>query len=136
LKKRGENVLAVGKDVIATQQAYLKEVQAVIAEKGLEYHAILNKDSLMVLPKGIDKGSGLKVLLQRMGVPRDRVVGVGDAENDEPLLDFCAVGVAVSNSLPALKQKADWVTGAANGAGVTELIDRLVADDLSGLGKR
>jgi len=41
----------------------------------------------------------------------------------------CAV--AVANALPALKERATLVTAADHGAGVAELIDRLVANDLS-----
>jgi hypothetical protein len=38
----------------------------------------------------------------------------------------------VDNALPTLKEKADVVTRGHHGAGVTELIDELVADDLVG----
>ena len=39
----------------------------------------------------------------------------------------------MANALPALKERADFVTRGDHGAGVTELIDRLVADDLVSL---
>jgi hypothetical protein len=35
--------------------------------------------------------------------------------------------------LPSLKERATWVTQGARGAGVAELIDRMLADDLEGL---
>ena len=38
----------------------------------------------------------------------------------------------MANALPAVKATADLVTTGARGAGVTELIDRLLADDLAG----
>jgi hypothetical protein len=39
--------------------------------------------------------------------------------------------VAVANALPALKERADLVTAAGRGAGVLEIIDRLMKDDLA-----
>jgi hypothetical protein len=57
-------------------------------------------------------------------------VGVGDAENDHAFLSICEYSVAVSNALPALKESVDWVTQADHGAGVCELIEQLLGDDL------
>src|SRR5947208_2756779 len=59
----------------------------------------------------------------------DRIV----AENDHAFLRHCGLGVAVANALPALKAMADLVTTNSRGAGVTEVIDRLLADDLAGV---
>jgi hydroxymethylpyrimidine pyrophosphatase-like HAD family hydrolase len=61
------------------------------------------------------------------------VVGIGDAENDHALLRLCGFGVAVANAVPLLKQQADLVTQAADGAGVAELATRLLATDLADL---
>ena len=58
------------------------------------------------------------------------VVAIGDAENDDALLGLCECSVAVANALPALQEKADFVTVAANGAGATELIDEIIGSDL------
>ena len=58
------------------------------------------------------------------------MAAVGDAENDHAFLDLSEFSVAVANAVPALKEHADWVTGGANGAGVGELIEELVANDL------
>ena len=81
----------------------------------------------MILPPGVDKASGLAVALDELGIPPERVVAVGDAENDHALLKACGFGVAVANALPALRERADYVTGGERGAGVAELIGMLVA---------
>jgi hypothetical protein len=61
---------------------------------------------------------------------------VGDAENDHAFLSLCEVSVAVANALPALKERCDAVTEGPRGAGVVELIDWLLADDLARLQPR
>jgi hydroxymethylpyrimidine pyrophosphatase-like HAD family hydrolase len=86
----------------------------------------------MVLPSGVDKGSGLRAALDELGLSVHEVVGVGNAENDHPFLDLCACAVAVDNAEAATKARSDFCTLGANGRGVAELIDELVTTDLSG----
>jgi hypothetical protein len=95
---------------------------------------ILNKDAVMVLPPNINKAVGLSAALNELNVSPRNTVGVGDAENDDALLSLCACGVAVANALPMLKHQADFITSKERGAGVIELIDQLIASDLSDLG--
>jgi hydroxymethylpyrimidine pyrophosphatase-like HAD family hydrolase len=90
----------------------------------------------MVLPSHINKATGLAEALRRLDISPHNVVGIGDAENDHAFLDSCNVAVAVDNALPALKARCDVVTAGDHGKGVTELIDRLLADDLQSLGPR
>src|SRR5262249_40942878 len=104
-----------------------------IHELGLELQVIFNKGSVMVLPSGTNKATGLHVALDELGRAPRETVGVGDAENDHAFLAFCGCGGAVANALPLLKASADLVTAGARGAGVVELIDRLVANDLDGI---
>ena len=104
-----------------------------IGALGLDLRVILNKGAVMVLPPSIDKATGLAAALNELKLAPRNTVAVGDAENDHPLLDACGCGVAVANALPALKDRADFVTRGDHGAGVTELIDRLIADDLASL---
>lgn len=84
----------------------------------------------MVLPSGIDKGSGLRAALNALGASAREAVGVGDAENDLPLLAACGLGVAVANALPEVKQAARLVTTHSNGAGLRELIELILSDTL------
>ena len=104
---------------------------AAIRDLGLQWHVIFNKGSVMVLPSGVTKATGLAPALEDVGIALYRVVGVGDAENDHAFLRLCGLSVAVSNALPSLIAAVDLVTVGARGAGVAELIDALLADDLA-----
>jgi hydroxymethylpyrimidine pyrophosphatase-like HAD family hydrolase len=118
--------LELGLVIVATREPQESVVLEVIRQLGLELQVIFNKGAVMVLPPGVNKASGLNRALQELDLSSDRVVGVGDAENDHAFLDSCGLSVAVANALPALKEHADLVTSAANGAGVLELVDRLL----------
>jgi hydroxymethylpyrimidine pyrophosphatase-like HAD family hydrolase len=122
--------ISVGRSVVATVEPHEHAVLEVIHRLGLEWHVIFNKGSVMALPSGVNKATGLAPALEELGLSALQTVGVGDAENDHAFLRMCGVAVAVSNALPALKEAADLVTNGARGAGVTELIDRIIANDL------
>ena len=130
LRERGVKELSVGRTIVATMETYISVVNETIQELQLNAEVILNKGSLMVLPKEIDKGSGLHAGLRELGLHRADVVAVGDAENDQSLLRNAGYGVAVANALSLLKEKADWVTPNGHGIGVRDLIDRMLKDDL------
>jgi hypothetical protein len=98
---------------------------------GLELQVIFNKGAVMVLPSGVNKASGLSAALSELGLSPHNVVGIGDAENDHAFLNLCECSVAVANALPALKETADFVTQGDHGAGVIELVEQLLASDLS-----
>jgi HAD superfamily hydrolase (TIGR01484 family) len=131
LGESGVQPLSVGRAIMATREPYENLVIKFIKELGLELQVIFNKGAVMVLPTGVNKATGLLVALQAMNVDPQGVVAIGDAENDHAFLSMCGVGVAVANALPMLKQHADLVTEGARGAGVVELIDRILATDLA-----
>jgi len=130
LSEMGVAPLVVGKVVIDTMQPNEVNVIKAIGELGLENQIIFNKGAVMVLPPGINKASGLTEALKELGLSPHNVVAVGDAENDHAFLDLCECAVAVENALPALKEKANFVTKSPRGAGCEELIAELLADDL------
>lgn len=128
--------LSVGRSILATVVPHEHAVLAAIRDLGLEWHVIFNKGSVMALPSGVNKATGLAPALDELKIPAERVVAVGDAENDHAFLRMCGLSVAVANALPAVKETADLVTAGARGFGVTELIDRLLADDLAGVQRK
>jgi HAD superfamily hydrolase (TIGR01484 family) len=131
LKRRGVERVSVGRCIVATWQPHEKVVLETIRDLGLELQVIFNKGAVMVLPGGMNKAAGLKAALEELGISIHNTVGVGDAENDHAFLSICEMSAAVSNALPAVKDTADLVLKADHGAGVTELIRELLADDLA-----
>lgn len=132
LRERGVLPLTVGCVIVASCVCQSAAVLDVIHTLGLELQVIFNKSSLMVLPSGVNKATGLAAALNLLGIKPGEVVAVGDAENDHALLRFCGYGAAVANAVPALKQRANTVLDGVDGDGVIELIGRLVENDLQG----
>ena len=131
LQKRKVEPLSVGQCIVATRTPHETIVLEVIRRLGLELQLIFNKGAVMVLPAGKNKATGLAAALQEMNLSAHNVAGIGDAENDHAFLKSCECAVATANALPMLKESADFVTEGVNGAGVTELIDEIIRNDLS-----
>lgn len=135
LAARGVDPLFCGRVLLATLEPHRATAGEVIRELGLDWQLVLNRGSVMLLPGGVDKGSGLAAALTALGLAPGRVVGVGDAENDEALLKSCGCGVAVGDAVESLKECADLVMELGNGRGVMQLVERILADDLRGFGR-
>ena len=128
--------ISVGRSIVATWVPHEGTVLDVVRELGLELQIIFNKDAVMVLPPGVNKATGLAAALTRLQLSPLNVVGIGDAENDHAFLQASGCAVAVANALPMVKADAEIVTQGARGAGVAELIGRLIEDDLTGVTRR
>lgn len=131
LKQRGVGPLSVGRVIVATWEPHEATVLDVIRQQGLELQVIFNKGAVMVLPAGVNKATGLTAALKEMGLSPHEAVGVGDAENDHAFLTLCECSAAVANALPAVKERADFVTPSGHGAGVTELTAHMIGNDLA-----
>ncbi|MGN8690090.1 HAD family hydrolase [Atopobiaceae bacterium HCP3S3_F7] len=71
-----------------------------------------------VLPRGVNKASGIRVLARELGVSPDEVVFFGDAENDLEAIAEVENSVAVANAMPAAARAARWHVGACADDGV------------------
>jgi hydroxymethylpyrimidine pyrophosphatase-like HAD family hydrolase len=129
LRARGVTPLSIGRSIVATWQPNETKVLEAIYETGLEWQIIFNKGAVMCLPESVNKASGLAAALDHLSLSPLNVAAVGDAENDHAFLKASGCSVAVANAIDAIKAEADIVTAGARGAGVVELIDRLLAGE-------
>ena len=135
LRARDVTPLAVGRIIVASWAPQKAAVLEAINDLGLELQIVFNKGAVMVLPAGINKASGLLTALRELALSPINAVAIGDGENDHALLKACGCAVAVANGVPALREIADWVTPSPHGAGVAELVNRLLRDDLANMGR-
>ncbi|MDQ2801306.1 MAG: HAD-IIB family hydrolase, partial [Pseudomonadota bacterium] len=130
LRETGVSPLSVGRVIVASWEPNEAKVLAAIHALGLELQITFNKGAVMVLPAGVTKESGLRVALEELEISARNCVAVGDAENDFAFLNLCGLPVAVANALPSLKAVAVLVTEGVRGAGVVELVGRMLDTDL------
>ncbi|MGH9696032.1 MAG: HAD-IIB family hydrolase, partial [Bryobacteraceae bacterium] len=131
LSSLGVDRIEVARVIVSTWLPNQIAVLQAIQETGLALHVIFNREAVMVLPNGVNKMTGLDYALRKLGLSFHEAVGIGDAQNDYSFLERCECAVAVANAVPSIRRLAALVTQREAGAGVAELIDELIADDLA-----
>lgn len=121
---------SAGRVLVATVDSHYVAVRKAIEENGLDLQISLNKGAVMVLPATVNKATGLRHALAELELDASSVVGIGDAENDLDFLKVCGCSAAVANALPSVKSSVHVITTGAHGAGVAEILDRMLADNL------
>lgn len=76
-----------------------------------------------------DKQVALAEILAELGFGLTDVACIGDDIPDLPIIERCALGIAVADAHPAVRATAAWVTTLPGGQGaVREVCDRLVGN--------
>lgn len=78
-----------------------------------------------ILPKGLNKGTALPLLLEEMGLALDEVLFFGDAENDLAIMGALENTVAVANATPAAQAAARWHIGDSANDSVAQALEEL-----------
>ena len=82
--------------------------------------------NIEVIPKGVNKGSGLRTLAGHLGIPMESVMALGDQDNDLPMLTCAGYGVAMGNAPDDIKKRAKYETARYDEFGVARAIERFV----------
>ncbi|HWP58638.1 MAG TPA: HAD-IIB family hydrolase [Candidatus Acidoferrales bacterium] len=125
LRRRGVP-FHTGAVIVSTWDKHLVDVAELIRRFGIDCQISFNRTSLMLLPSGINKATGVRRALEELGRSERNLLAFGDAENDIPLLSAAEVGVAVRGSVEALAAAADVRLSQSGGAGVAEFIHRVI----------
>ena len=81
---------------------------------------------LEVTPRGATKGRALAWLAHYLGIPREQVIAVGDADNDRSMIRWAGLGVAMGNAPDEVKAAADVIAPPVEEDGVAWVIQRWV----------
>lgn len=105
-----------------------KEKEAILSGLHEEFPELIVTSSLFqnleINGAGTDKGSGLAWLCDYLKISRQQVMAVGDNLNDKSMIDYAGVRVVMGNGIPELKEKADYVTGCNDEAGVAGAVKK------------
>ena len=121
----GVDFVEVEEVIVATTLPYLEDVKEIIRRNNLSVDIELNRDDVMIMPKGVGKGSGIAKAADIYGINRENLACIGDAENDLAMFGVAGVKVAVANAVDALKDEADIVCSEPYGDGVKEFVRSL-----------
>lgn len=63
-----------------------------------------------MMPAGFSKASGMRFLAEKLGVPMEDTVAIGDSNNDIPMLECAHTSIAMGKSSEAVLAMADYIT--------------------------
>jgi len=75
--------------------------------------------------KGITKANAIEHLLDHLGAKREDTIAFGDAKIDIPMLEYCAVGVAMGSGGKEIQKMADYVTDDVDKGGLYKGFEHL-----------
>ena len=108
-----DELLAIAREVVPVEVAS-------VTQAGLDF--------LEITPPGVDKGTGLAIVTQSLGVDPADVLVFGDMPNDLPMFAWAGWGrVAVANAHPEVRAVADELTLTNDDDGVAVYLDRLLS---------
>ena len=80
---------------------------------------------LEVMPKGINKGTGLKKVCDDAGIDISQAIAFGDSYNDVFMLRDAGLGIAMGNAEDEVKAAADRVTDDCDHDGIVKALKEL-----------
>ncbi|HKW92142.1 MAG TPA: HAD family hydrolase [Methylomirabilota bacterium] len=99
------------------------ELTPIVAEHGRLVRT--RGDYLEIIPVGASKGAALARLAAHLGMSLDRVVAVGDQENDVEMLREAGLGIAMPQAPELVRRAADRVAPDSAGGGLLRLLGEL-----------
>ncbi|MCY6356799.1 Cof-type HAD-IIB family hydrolase [Clostridium sp. ZS2-4] len=85
-----------------------------------------SSNTLEILSKNANKGTGVAVLAEKLGIKRYEIICIGDSGNDIDMIKYAGLGVAMGNAFPEIKKIADYVTLTNEENGVAHVINKFI----------
>lgn len=93
-----------------------------------EKYSILRSASIFLefLDKSVNKGVGVSLVAEQLGIKPQEVICVGDAGNDIAMIKYAGLGVAMGNATEDVKAESDYITLTNNEGGVAHVIEKFM----------
>jgi len=85
---------------------------------------------LEVVPESIDKGNTLAILLEKLKIPAENVIAIGDGRRDYSMIQLAGLGIAMGNAGDSIKACADEVTDSNDNDGVAKAIQKHIISEI------
>lgn len=105
----------------AAQKDYVEEMTGGVMT-GIVHKEV---NSVEFIPAGINKATGIKMVLDYFKIDRKDSYAFGDSANDIEMLDYVQYGVAMGNAVPELLKQAQYKTEPADRDGLALGLKRL-----------
>ena len=99
---------------------FQKENESILKDK---YSSVLSQPYIYeILPKGNNKGTGLKKLAKKLGIKQEEIMAIGDGNNDIEMFEYANYSVAMENGTKSARKAAKYQTDSNENNGVAKAI--------------
>ena len=81
---------------------------------------------LECVPLGIDKARSIERLISTLNISREEIIACGDGYNDQSMIRFAGLGVAMANASREVQDTADYITYSNEEDGVAHVIEKFI----------
>ncbi|MDE6968045.1 MAG: HAD-IIB family hydrolase, partial [Clostridia bacterium] len=74
------------------------------------------------------KGNAVKWIAERYNIKQEEICAIGDSENDNSMIEYAGLGVAMGNAMEITKKVANVVCDTNNNNGVAKFIKEYLLD--------
>ncbi len=121
-------------DSTTVQELYHMVVEVLSLHRDY-YTAQISVSCVDILPRGVDKGSGVKWLSEETGIPLAQIGGIGDSPSDLKFLCLVGHSAAPANATDEVKAAVDYVSPYEDGDGVMDILAIFLKKFSEGLDK-
>ncbi|MDU4859424.1 MAG: sugar-phosphatase [Terrisporobacter othiniensis] len=123
--------IAMSKFMMVDHPEILDECIKKIPKEYYEKYTIVRSTPsfLEFLNPNANKGNGISLLAQELGIKKDEIICVGDAENDKHMIEYAGLGVAMGNATGEIKDLADYITLSNDEDGVAHVINKFILEE-------
>ncbi|MBZ9622010.1 Cof-type HAD-IIB family hydrolase [Clostridium sp. FP2] len=110
-----------------TEELLEKKMLELPKEFYSEYNVVKTMPIVLeVMDKDCNKGYGVKVLGDMLGIKKEEIICIGDEANDIEMITYAGLGIAMGNAIEELKDVAEYVTLDNDNDGVAKAIERFI----------
>lgn len=125
---RMQDQYIVAKAMMVDEKATIDQAWDQIPDTLADRFTIVRSEDfyLEFMNKQASKGNALRLLSEELGLKQAEVMALGNAQNDDSMIEFAGLGVAMGNSIPGTLKIADATTADNNHDGVGLAIEKYV----------
>jgi HAD-superfamily hydrolase, subfamily IIB len=122
------------KVVLEEEKGVLDRITANIPKELFAEYTVIRSVDFMIefMNKDCNKASGLEKLGEYLGITKEEIIAIGDADNDIEMIEYAGLGVAMRNAKEEIKGIADFVTKSNEEDGVAFVIEKFIVNSAKG----
>ncbi|HGN1705846.1 TPA: sugar-phosphatase [Providencia rettgeri] len=123
-----DNTLAFTKFMMIDHPEKLDIGISYIPENAFENYSLTRTSPyfLEISNRTSSKGAALQSICEKLGITPDKVMSIGDQNNDIQMLQYASVSVAMGNAIESIRQMAKFVTNTNEEDGVAVAINKFI----------